>query len=163
MLQFSHPLSRQERRLRWGLLGFLAVPMIGPFFYSQGYKISVLTCPIRHFTGVPCPTCGMTRSFIAIVQGDWKEAISQHLFGPILFTLFGVATIHIISELSRKRHLKAFYIDIARQRLVQVGSLTAYFGYYFLRLYQGTITDEWVAAFVQSPWEVVHSSYTLLS
>ncbi|MEZ5216028.1 MAG: DUF2752 domain-containing protein [Ilumatobacteraceae bacterium] len=41
-------------------------------------------CPIRRVTGLPCPTCGMTRSVLALVRGDLVASVAAHPAGPIL-------------------------------------------------------------------------------
>ncbi len=41
-----------------------------------------LSCPLRHATGVPCPTCFLTRSVSASLTGNLGEALEYHLFGP---------------------------------------------------------------------------------
>lgn len=43
-------------------------------------------CYFREFTGVPCPTCGSTRLFEALLSGDVVTALSLN---PLMF-LFGV-------------------------------------------------------------------------
>ncbi|MEI6221687.1 MAG: DUF2752 domain-containing protein [bacterium] len=48
-------------------------------------------CPLRHFVGIPCPTCGMTRAYRALFRRDVSEAFSMHpLFWlvPILLSIF---------------------------------------------------------------------------
>ncbi len=35
-------------------------------------------CPIRFFTGVPCPGCGMTRAVIALLKFEPKAAYQYH-------------------------------------------------------------------------------------
>ena len=42
-----------------------------------------LGCPLRAFTGVPCPTCFLTRATAAALTGDLSESLQWHLFGPI--------------------------------------------------------------------------------
>lgn len=135
MLQCNHPLSVQERRLRWGALGLLGAPILGSLIYSQGHRIPFLICPIRFFTGIPCPTCGMTSSFTAIAQGNWEQAVSHHLFGPVLFLLFSLIIIHLAIELATQKKLEAFYVEFAKQKQIQIFSLIAYLTYYALRLF----------------------------
>ena len=45
------------------------------------------SCPIRHATGVPCPSCFLTRSICASLGGDFLNAFKMHLFGPPLALL----------------------------------------------------------------------------
>jgi hypothetical protein len=42
-------------------------------------------CPFRLMTGLPCPGCGLTRSFVSTAHGDFRDAFGFHLFGPLLF------------------------------------------------------------------------------
>ena len=42
------------------------------------------TCPLRSLTGIPCPTCFLTRATCASLRGDFSSAIHLHAFGPPL-------------------------------------------------------------------------------
>lgn len=42
-------------------------------------------CTSRWVFGVSCPGCGLTRSFAAIAQGDWRGAFRCNPMGPVLF------------------------------------------------------------------------------
>lgn len=42
-------------------------------------------CPMRNLTGLPCPGCGLTRSFIATAHADLGDAFGFHRLGPLLF------------------------------------------------------------------------------
>ncbi|WP_442937042.1 DUF2752 domain-containing protein [Nostoc sp.] len=68
---FSYPLTYQGKLVRWGLLGFSCTPLLRTYFYHQGHRVRFLVCPIRHLTGIPCPTCGMACSFMAIAKEIW--------------------------------------------------------------------------------------------
>lgn len=41
-------------------------------------------CLVRGVTGLPCPGCGLTRSFVAIAHLDPGAAFDHHPFGPAL-------------------------------------------------------------------------------
>ncbi len=41
------------------------------------------TCPLRALTGVPCPTCFLTRATAAALSGDLQGSIHWHAFGPL--------------------------------------------------------------------------------
>ena len=43
-------------------------------------------CGFRMVTGIPCPSCGLTRSVTWSVRGDLGRAIAMHPLGPV-FTL----------------------------------------------------------------------------
>ncbi len=44
-----------------------------------------IPCLFRHAFGVPCMTCGMTRSLGAFWQGDFAGAVRYHPLGPLVF------------------------------------------------------------------------------
>jgi hypothetical protein len=148
---FFSPLSYHGKFMRWSILGFSFAPLIGTYFYNQGYKISFLVCPVRHWTGIPCPTCGMTRSFIAIAKGDLTEAVTQHLFGPILFAVFLLATVHIALELLTKHRITVFYCRLLKLRKLQLLGLFVVLSYHVLRLYDSSQTGELYVNFINSP------------
>ncbi|OLP19876.1 hypothetical protein BST81_03280 [Leptolyngbya sp. 'hensonii'] len=141
----------QGRLARWGILGFSGAPLIGAHFYNQGFQIPFLVCPIRHLTGIPCPTCGMTRSFMAIARGDLPQAVTEHLLGPVLFIVFLLAIVHVLLELGTGRNFQAPYLRILGDRVFQVSTLSVILGYYSIRLVHLASTGELMAALIQSP------------
>jgi Protein of unknown function (DUF2752) len=129
-------LSRKSRILRYGIIGFCTIPLIGSWLYTNGYRLGFIFCPVRHWAGFICPSCGMTRSFMAITCGDWHSAIDYHLFGPLLFIGFGLAIVQAIWELSIDHNLQVFYIQWLKRRDFQLTLLASFLGYYLLRLTQ---------------------------
>jgi hypothetical protein len=41
-------------------------------------------CGSRALLGVECPGCGLTRSFVALGNGDWRESLRMHRVGWLL-------------------------------------------------------------------------------
>jgi len=41
-------------------------------------------CTFKNATGLPCPGCGLTRSWLAAALGDWQSSMRYHRFGMIL-------------------------------------------------------------------------------
>ena len=40
-------------------------------------------CPFRRITGIPCPSCGLTRSWQAAGHGRLRDAVRAHPLGPL--------------------------------------------------------------------------------
>lgn len=40
-------------------------------------------CPLRALTGIPCPTCFLTRATAAALTGDLRTSVEWHAFGPL--------------------------------------------------------------------------------
>lgn len=69
-----------HRRSGWLSLGVLAALVLR----ARGVPLLLPGCPLRTLTGIPCPTCFLTRSALATLHGDLGEALELHLFGPPL-------------------------------------------------------------------------------
>jgi hypothetical protein len=52
-------------------------------------------CPFRRLTGLPCPGCGLTRSWVAFAHGDVGDAFGYNWFGPITFVMAAVFVVAV--------------------------------------------------------------------
>jgi len=68
-------------------LGALAVAAAWPADRAEDGPV---VCPFRLVTGLPCPFCGLTRSFVYTLHGRLDDAFAVHLFGPALVVLAAV-------------------------------------------------------------------------
>jgi len=66
---------------------------------------SVAVCPFRALTGLPCPTCGYSRDFCLVAQGELVTAIRFQPFVLMIVLLSAVAAAHAFACLFRKRDL----------------------------------------------------------
>ncbi len=98
------PLSSRERTLRLGGLSVVSSPILGAYFFGHSGYQSPFPCPILHFTGIPCPGCGMTRSFVAIARGDLPTALEYHLFGPLFFSAILLGIAYLSLEVLTRHH-----------------------------------------------------------
>ncbi|MEQ1566850.1 MAG: DUF2752 domain-containing protein [Myxococcota bacterium] len=67
-----------------------------------GWEVPMM-CTFRRLTGVSCPGCGLTRSFVFLAHGRWEEAVRMNVLG---LPLFGVVLAQIPLRISRlaRRH-----------------------------------------------------------
>lgn len=140
-----------RRRLTGHLLwfgGWLFVTLVGLLFLVPSPKghgthtqLGLPPCPSVLFYQRPCPGCGLTTSFTALIHGDFAAAFRAHPFGPIFYFAWAATAIACL------------YGFIARRRFNTDGKawnrtlgvlVAAFFVYGMVRL-AGTKMD--------SPWE----------
>lgn len=57
--------------------------------YFAGHALN-FRCAFLDATGLPCPTCGMTRSIVMSLHGEWAEAWRMAPGGPVLVIGLGL-------------------------------------------------------------------------
>lgn len=57
-------------------------------------------CLFRFVTGIPCPSCGSTRSVISLLHGHFLEALSINPLGIIVAVIMIVAPVWIFFDLA---------------------------------------------------------------
>lgn len=72
------------------------------------YLLLGLECPFKHFLAVPCPGCGMSRAYLAIIHLDIIKAFSYH---P-LFIMPIIWLVLLIMDYQGRNVSKAFIITI---------------------------------------------------
>jgi len=79
-------LKADQRIIRLSIAGILFLIILASIYFDPvNYKIT--DCAFKHFTGVSCPGCGLTRSFHAGANLHVEQAFAFHLLGP--FFLLG--------------------------------------------------------------------------
>ncbi len=56
----------------------------------------VMPCPLLKLTGLPCPGCGMTRSCLALLRGNWAAAWRFNPFGPVFAVFWAVVVTGLV-------------------------------------------------------------------
>ena len=96
-------------------------------------------CRFQMLFGFPAPSCGLTRSFIALLKGNMAEAITYHLFGPILFFGLALCAMQGLAELSLRQPFPVGYRwAVAHGKSTRLSVLVlaiAFLVYYAIRLY----------------------------
>ncbi|RKY17173.1 MAG: hypothetical protein DRP63_04155 [Planctomycetota bacterium] len=122
---------------RWlNLLLFLifATPVAISFALTQKEIQEIpFRCLFRTLTNHECPSCGLTRSFVAVAHGRLKDAVLFHPGGPVLFALFALLSLALLLEML---HLETPLQRFGKNRphLPVVVGITALFEGYLLKV-----------------------------
>ena len=116
---------RNTIRQHKAFLGFLGGLVL---YVVLSYSIG-LSCPIKWFTGISCPGCGMTRSLLSIFRLDFQAALYYHCL--IYMLLIGLP-VYIFLYVKKKR--------LACKVLLAIG-IGAMIGYYLYRAISGVAPD----------------------
>jgi hypothetical protein len=114
------------------VLGAASV-LAASFMYAPWVGDGPVLCPSRFFTGIPCPACGLTRSFCAMASGDIGQAFAFHAFGPLLFATAALAIPLLLLELRRGRRFEWLH-RIAFSRRIAWAEAFALIAYHVGRL-----------------------------
>lgn len=116
------PSSPSDRKLQLLEFGF-AAGAVGTSFVMAGlggpFNGPVL-CPLRAVTGIPCPFCGMTHSFVHFAAGRFGESFTWSPLGPLLFALFAIAAVALAVLIVRRQVL--VLPSLGRLRWLVVGT-----------------------------------------
>ena len=73
-----------KSRIRQILPAAAVAVLLGILIITGIYK-----CPSDFFLGIPCPLCGITRAFKAVLSGDPAAAFYYHPLWPVI-TVYGI-------------------------------------------------------------------------
>lgn len=74
---------------------------------------SVSLCFFKNVTGIPCPSCGSTRSVLAILHQEYLNAWNWNPLGYIYVLLLVIAPLWILFDgITRKETFYQFYLSI---------------------------------------------------
>jgi hypothetical protein len=89
-------------------LAFLIVPALLSFNPAQGPAASIgplslpPMCLSRELFDTPCPGCQLTRSFILIAHGEFRESLRWHRLGLPLYVFFAYQACYRLYALRRR-------------------------------------------------------------
>jgi hypothetical protein len=76
-IRFLRPAARDiDHEMLWGSV--LAVSGAAGAAWVHWLGLPPLVCPFRWLTGVPCPACGATHAFAALVDGHLAASLAFH-------------------------------------------------------------------------------------
>jgi hypothetical protein len=84
--------------------------LAGAFVLSpDGIDDGPVICPFRLLTGLPCPGCGLTRSWVHLAHGQWRDSFLANPFGVVLVALLVALVAAVV--IARVRHTAAPDLD----------------------------------------------------
>lgn len=83
-------------------IGFILVYVLVSSYFNLG-------CPIRLFTGLSCPGCGISRAWISVLHGSFREAFHYH---PLFLTAPFIAGAILFEDKLPKKARNIFWYVI---------------------------------------------------
>jgi hypothetical protein len=116
-------MSSSARRL-YGLMALFCSAGYLWLYLHLDYRWSAQVgsvCIMKKTIGVPCPSCGSTRSMLSLLQGNFMEAVLWNPFGLLIFGGLVIVPIWVLYDVANsKRTLLSTYqkFEIIVQRKI---------------------------------------------
>lgn len=89
-----------------GVTGVAAWLKPSPDGHGTHHQLGLAPCPSALVLSRPCPGCGLTTSWTALIHGDLPAAFQAHALGPLLYLAFAAtAWLGLVAALRGKRLL----------------------------------------------------------
>jgi len=107
------------RRKVWLILPgvFLSITLVAvlltpdPSGHGTHRALGLPPCLFFYFTGLLCPSCGLTTSFTYLAHLEWLQAFKAHPLGPILFFILAyLAFLSFLEYWGRPTPLRKFLL-----------------------------------------------------
>lgn len=93
------------------LLTFFATALLISFVVTpedleSGRVVLSPACSFQRWSGLECPTCGLTRAFAALSHGQVARAFDYNRGSVLVYLVFWIATLflaHSLAQLARRR------------------------------------------------------------
>ena len=72
-------------------------------YFSLTNREAFNVCLIKHFTNIPCPSCGSTRSIVLLTNGNFNEALLINPIGLIVAVIMSLAPLWILTDIATRR------------------------------------------------------------
>lgn len=95
---------------------FLAAIFLSTFICSKPNEFGTV-CLLKSLSGLDCPGCGLTRSFIALSHGKVGQGFHYHWLGPPLYIFF---VLLLTNRLCRVLNKTAIFQFVEREKSFQL-------------------------------------------
>lgn len=156
----SNPIhiTPEQIRLRLAACLLSLLLILASFLYAPWSTDGPIFCPFRFLVGMPCPGCGLTRSFCALSQGNVSDAFMFHVFGPLLYAACVCAVPFLFVEVFRRRRFERIQQLLFSRRcaLFAAWSLAIY---HALRLLDMLVSGQVLPAIMRSALGTLLSNF----
>jgi hypothetical protein len=84
-------------------------------------------CVFRYLTHIPCPSCGSSRSVLALFNGDFLQAFQWNPFGYIIALILIISPVWIaIDVITKKSSLLEIYLKtelLFRKKIIAITAI----------------------------------------
>lgn len=102
--------QKEDRRGEWINLLLMHITLLGAVLLYMTVLVKLeIFCPIRHFTGIPCPGCGMSRALGCLIRGNIIGSLRAN---PALLPCAGAIFVLINRETCLLKNVSARVKDI---------------------------------------------------
>ena len=106
-------LAPDHRRSRATQAAAIALGLLAARVANPDRPLPFDVCALKILTGIPCPTCGLTRSLCHALRGEWAASLGYHPAGVLL----AAALIGWMVWSSAEARLGCVVAGVARRRL----------------------------------------------
>jgi|JI7StandDraft_1071085.scaffolds.fasta_scaffold11309_6 hypothetical protein len=109
-----------NKQIYFTLITACSAGYIWIFLHASGIIGSndhVTGCIIKSISGVPCPSCGSTRSVISILNGDLIGGLFYNPLGPVLLMIMLVLSVLLIRDGLLSKRTTAEWYRSAEQKI----------------------------------------------
>lgn len=103
------------------VLGGLFVILTAGFWINLETISSIPLCLFKYVTGLDCPGCGLTRSFVCLSSGQLMHAFRFNASGPFLYVAFCLYFIDRALQMmtsSRRLHVPLLFTQVLSVMIV---------------------------------------------
>ena len=93
-------------------------PMGQPYSMATHQQLGLPECTFKRFTGMPCPSCGMSTSFAFLVRGDVMNSLRANAVGTMLAALCMLILPWSLACAIRNRPILVHSMEKALMRIV---------------------------------------------
>lgn len=105
------------RRAGYGVIPLITIGVLAlasflepsPAGFGTHQALGLPPCFFQKLTGLLCPSCGLTTSFVHLMHGQFLAALQAHPLGPImLLGLIALAVMSLLEWLGKRTPLSQF-------------------------------------------------------